>query len=81
MLSDIASKRLEICKACPLYTEKKSGAICDSKKYMNAEGDWSYFKKDEYKPGCGCVIEYKVSILDTFCPHHKWGVFYEKNTK
>ena len=39
MLSDIASKRLEICKACPLYKESKTGAVCDSKKYMNPEGE------------------------------------------
>ena len=72
MSSELISKRLEICKACPLYTEKKSGAVCNSKKYMNADGDWSYFKKDGYKPGCGCFIDSKIKGLTNKCPHGKW---------
>ena len=72
MLNELATKRLEICKKCPLYTEKKSGAICDSKKYMNSEGDWSYFKKDGYKPGCSCIISMKIRGLKNKCPHGKW---------
>ena len=72
MSSELISKRLEICKACPLYTEKKSGAICNSKKYMNAEGDWSYFKKEGYKSGCGCFLQNKIQGLTNKCPHGKW---------
>lgn len=72
MLSELASKRLEICKTCPLYTEKKSGAICDSKKYMNSDGDWSYFKKPGYRPGCSCLIMHKIPVVTNNCPHGKW---------
>lgn len=72
MLSELANKRLEICKECPLYTEKRSGAICDSKKYMDIEGDWSYFKKEGYKPGCGCFLQNKIQGLTNKCPHGKW---------
>ena len=72
MLSDVASKRLEICKACPLYKESKTGAVCDSKKYMNPEGEWSYFKKPGYKSGCGCNIQHKIQGLTNKCPHDKW---------
>jgi hypothetical protein len=39
MLNELANKRLEICKKCPLYKETKNGAVCDSKKYMNPEGE------------------------------------------
>jgi hypothetical protein len=55
-----------------LYKETKNGAVCDSKKYMNPEGEWSYFKKPGYKGGCGCVIQYKIQGLTNKCPHDKW---------
>lgn len=72
MLNDIVSKRLEICKSCPLYKETSKGAICNSKKYMNSEGEWSYFKKEGFKPGCGCFIDRKIQELTNKCPHEKW---------
>ena len=72
MLNELATKRLEICKKCPLYTENTSGAICDSKKYMNSEGDWSYFKKEGYRSGCGCFLPNKIQGLTNKCPHNKW---------
>lgn len=39
MLSELEKERLNVCKECPLYTKRKSGPICDLKKYMNADGD------------------------------------------
>lgn len=72
MLSDVASKRFEICKSCPLYKETSNGSICDSKKYMNSKGEWSYFKKEGFKPGCGCLLDRKIRGLTNKCPHGKW---------
>ena len=38
MLSELAKKRLDICKQCPLYKETRNGAVCDSGKYISPDG-------------------------------------------
>ena len=39
LMEDVVKKRLEICKACPLYKEdSRYGAICDNSKYISADG-------------------------------------------
>lgn len=73
MLSELAKKRLEICKQCPLFKETKNGAVCDSNKYISPDGkEWSYFKKDGYKQGCNCNLNWKTNNLSNHCIINLW---------
>jgi hypothetical protein len=58
LTDDLSSKRLQICKRCPLYTENKvTGPICSPYLYINLKtGDISYKYKEGYIKGCGCHI-------------------------
>lgn len=72
-INDLKSKRLEICKACPLYKEGPYGATCNRSKYISSDGkDWSWMKKPGYVKGCGCSISSKISNPNNKCIVGKW---------
>lgn len=62
-----ADERMEICKNCKLYLEKTSGAVCNSFLYINKQGEVSLVKKDGYKQGCGCLLQYKTHNPESHC--------------
>jgi len=74
LMEDVVKKRLEICKACPLYKEdSRYGAICDNSKYISADGkDWSHFPKPGYRRGCACAIKMRIKNLSNHCIINKW---------
>ena len=66
-------KRLEICKQCPLWKETINGPICNPNKWINPQdGKSSYFPKDGYVKGCGCLLERRVLNNDAKCVANKW---------
>ena len=72
-MKNVVNERMKICIDCPLYKETKDGPICDPKKYMSPDGsDWSYFKKDGWKSGCGCHLNKRTANLSNHCNHGKW---------
>lgn len=72
-IEKIKEERLSICKMCPLYKEGTYGAVCNSSKYISPDGkDWSWFKKEGYKQGCGCMISKRISKIESKCVIGKW---------
>ena len=69
---ELVDKRLEICKACPLYKETVFGAVCNSKLYINEEGETSYIPKEGYKKGCNCILRRKAANPGNHCIIGKW---------
>ena len=66
-------KRLEICKQCPLWKETINGPVCNPNKWINPkDGKSSYFPKDGYVKGCGCLLERRVLNSDAKCVANKW---------
>lgn len=73
LIDDVINKRMEICKACPLYKDTDKGAVCDGSKYISPDGkEWSYFKKDNWKKGCNCNLERKTKNLNNHCIINLW---------
>ena len=69
---DISEKRLKICYACPLYSNK-FGGLCNNQLYVNIiTGDISDYEKPGYKNGCGCRLKAKTSLPNAKCPINKW---------
>lgn len=67
---DFISNRLNICKKCPLYSDK---GICNNRLYLNIEtGDTITYPKKGYINGCGCIIDVKVKNKNSVCPLKKW---------
>ncbi len=73
--SDLSSRRMLICKKCPLYSEVKvMGPMCSPYLYVNPDnGDVSYKYKKGYIKGCGCRLTSKTRLKDVECPLGKWG--------
>lgn len=73
-LSDFAKKRLAICKECLLYkNDPEKGPICNPAKYMSPDGkEISYFKKEGWIKGCGCLINFRVIQQNSKCVAKKW---------
>lgn len=71
---ELAKKRLEICKQCPLYRESsRYGATCDNAKYISKDGlSWSRIKKPGYIRGCGCNLIRKAERPNSHCIVGKW---------
>jgi len=59
---DLAASRLEICMACPLYTD----GTCDT------GGMIKNVKTNKPVRGCGCTLKYKVFCKTCNCPANKW---------
>jgi hypothetical protein len=66
--------RMEICRKCPLYTERRSnGPVCSSSLYINPNtNEISLRRKEGYVKGCGCALEHKTKSPDAVCPINKW---------
>ena len=69
---EFVDKRLEVCKACPLYKETAFGAVCNPKLYINADGETSYISKEGYKKGCNCILRRKAANPGNHCIVGKW---------
>ena len=49
------------------------GMKCDDRKWISPDGTQaSFFKKDGWKRGCGCMIQVKVRNAANHCPANKW---------
>ena len=73
MLDEFVNKRLEICKACPLYKETSNGPVCNPSKYISPDGkEWSYFKKEGWIKGCNCLLKNKTRGFNNQCIVKKW---------
>lgn len=65
-------KRLEICKECPLYSEKYGG-YCDPKLWINPRtGQVSDVEMVEWVKGCGCRLMAKTRNKNNHCVLNKW---------
>ena len=64
---ELVDKRLEICKACPLYKETDFGAVCNPKLYINEAGETSYIPKEGFKKGCNCILRRKAANPGNHC--------------
>ena len=64
---ELVDKRLEICKACPLYKDTAFGTVCNPKLYINEEGETSYIPKEGYKKGCNCILRRKAANPGNHC--------------
>ena len=73
-MEDFAEKRLEICKNCPIIKyDSTFGWKCDSRKWLSPDGkEGSYFFKEGWTKGCGCLLQHKVTVLSNRCPAGKW---------
>jgi len=71
-MSDLVDARLAICRDCPLYKVGNFGPVCDSKKYINREGDVRWLPKDGYTRGCGCLLKQKAANAANHCIIKKW---------
>lgn len=61
--------RFEICKKCPIYTNKR----CNSALWINPDtDDVSTHAKAGYVRGCGCFIEVKARNPRNHCVAGKW---------
>ena len=69
---ELVDKRLEICKACPLYKDTAFGAVCNPKLYINREREISYIPKEGYKKGCNCILRRKAANPGNHCIIGKW---------
>ena len=67
-------ERMAICKNCAIVKiDKELGLICDSRKYLNPKtNEASWFKKDGWIKGCGCLLRSKTSNSKSHCPAKKW---------
>ena len=70
---DIAEKRMNICKQCPLYKESSYGPVCNSSKFISPDGkDWSWLNKKGYIRGCGCRLNNKTKNPNSKCIVNLW---------
>ena len=61
--------RLEICKKCPIYTNKR----CNSSLWINPNTDEvSTYAKAGFVRGCGCFVEVKARNRNNHCVARKW---------
>ena len=49
------------------------GMKCDDRKYVSPDGkEGSFFKKDGWKKGCGCMLQFKAKNINSHCVCGKW---------
>ena len=61
--------RLEICKKCPIYTNKR----CNSSLWINPSTDEvSTYAKSGFIRGCGCFVEVRARNSSNHCVAGKW---------
>lgn len=64
---DLFSKRMEICKKCPLYKQTPLGPICNPNLYINEEGIVSDRPKLGFRKGCACRLNSKTRLAHAHC--------------
>lgn len=70
---NLSEKRMDICKQCPLFSDKSYGFVCSNDKWLNPEtNDVSYTPKDDFIRGCGCRLKAKTTLRSEKCPVGKW---------
>lgn len=70
--SDISERRLEICKACPIYSTE-FGGTCNRKLWLDPETNRvSTKERDGYVQGCGCRLPAKTTLPYAKCIAGKW---------
>lgn len=73
MNDDLRTKRMEICKECPLYEYTFLGPMCNPSMYMKPDTfEVSHFKQEGFYPGCGCRLDAKTREEDEHCKFNKW---------
>ena len=66
-------ERLEICRNCPIMRMTEYGMKCDDRKWISPDGEeGSFFKKDGWKHGCGCLLGAKTKNPNNHCVVRKW---------
>lgn len=70
---DLYEKRIAICKECPLGEEIYPGRIvCNSRLWINENGEVSNTAKAGYVRGCNCEMSRKARITSSRCIVNKW---------
>jgi len=67
---DLYSKRITICKDCPLYKiDSIFGEMCNPTLYVNTKtAETSRRSLPGFKNGCGCVLRSKARVKEATCP-------------
>ena len=69
---NISEKRLQICKQCPIYSQRWGGT-CNDRLWINPEtNEVSANPKDGYVRGCGCRLPAKTTLPYATCIAGKW---------
>lgn len=73
-MENFAEKRLKICKNCAISKiDDEWGLQCDSRKYINpTTNEASWFKKEGWVKGCGCILQYRCANINNHCVAGKW---------
>ena len=72
-MKNFIEDRLAICKMCAIARQTEFGLKCDDRKYLNKDTNKSsFFKKDGWVKGCGCMINSKAKNPSNHCPANKW---------
>ena len=73
-LNDLSAMKEETCRACPLYVEINTRAICNPNLYLNVEDKTTVSEEPKvgFKKGCGCSISGKINNPNSTCPLRKW---------
>lgn len=72
-MEKFAEERLEICRNCPIMRMTEYGMKCDDRKWISPDGkEGSFFKRDGWKKGCGCMLQYKVKNQTNHCVAGLW---------
>lgn len=70
--TDLSKQRMEICKACPIYSSRLGG-LCNSNLYLNPyTNEASTVKREGFIQGCGCRLSAKTTLPNASCPADKW---------
>ena len=65
--------RIEICKKCALARSTEFGLKCDDRKWLDvANNVASFFKKNGWIHGCGCICNIKAKNPNNHCVAGKW---------
>ena len=72
-MEKFVQERLEICSRCKNSRQTEFGMKCDDRKYVNKDGtDSSFFKKDGYVRGCGCLLSHRAANINSHCIINLW---------
>lgn len=72
-MEDFIKERIEICRNCPIMRMTEDGMKCDERKYISPDGTKaSFFKKDGWVRGCGCICRIKARTFSNHCVAKKW---------